>query len=143
MNPKQSTHELKPSGTHLIQHHKIMDQQSIQQCRLDAAGLPVGYDFQADWELTSRLVKTMLEGDDDLVLLDCRTEQEHRIARIAGSLLIPLQKIVARTVTTVDSRFRRWPSFGNRVLQAFTRWLAGSTYGLLTSIPTRQDIERS
>jgi len=71
-----------------------MDQQSIQQCRLDAAGLPVGYDFQADWEWTPRQVKTMLEGDDDLVLMDCRTEQEHRIARIAGSILMPLQKIV-------------------------------------------------
>ena len=71
-----------------------MDQQSIQQCRLDAAGLPAGYDFRADWELTPRQVKAMLEGDDDLVLLDCRTEQEHRIARIAGSILIPLQKIV-------------------------------------------------
>lgn len=79
-----------------------MDQQSIQQCRFDAAGLPTGYDFQADWEWTLRQVKMMLKGDGDLVLMDCRTEQEHRMARI----LMPLQKIVTHC------------SHGGRSLQA-------------------------
>jgi len=37
-----------------------------------------------------------LASDPDVLLLDCRTPEEHATARIAGSLLLPMQEITAR-----------------------------------------------
>ena len=64
---------------------------------LDEQGLPRRYPFNPDWELTPRQVRDLLASDDaDIVLIDCRTEQEAAVARIDGAVLIPLQQVRQR-----------------------------------------------
>ncbi len=58
-------------------------------------GLPVGYRFNADWEITPREVKKLQDARADFLLLDCRLPREWEITRIAGAELIPLQQIQA------------------------------------------------
>lgn len=60
---------------------------------LDDQGLPVGYRFRPEWEVTPRQVKQLLDQKQDLVLIDCRLPQEHDLAKIPGSVLIPLQDV--------------------------------------------------
>ena len=60
---------------------------------LDERGIPVGYHFDRDLEITPREVKAMLDAGDDVLLLDCRTKSEAAITTIAGSTLIPLQEL--------------------------------------------------
>lgn len=70
----------------------------------DERGLPPGYRFRRDWEVTPREVEAMLSGgglggtgdSPGGILLDCRTEAEHAVSRIAGSLLIPMHEIEQR-----------------------------------------------
>ena len=63
---------------------------------LDDQGLPVGYRFRPDWELTPRQVQSLRQGGDmgggPVVLIDCRTEQEFAIAAIEGATFIPLHE---------------------------------------------------
>ncbi len=63
---------------------------------LDAQGLPTGYVFDEAWEVTPRQVKAALEEGEALVLIDCRTPEEHRVARIEGAELVPMQDIPSR-----------------------------------------------
>jgi len=63
---------------------------------VDEQGLPLGYRFRLDWELSPRQVQTMREGGEAHVLIDCRTEQEFAIAAIEGATLIPLHEAGAR-----------------------------------------------
>jgi rhodanese-related sulfurtransferase len=62
---------------------------------LDAQGLPRGYPFRPDLELTPRQVKAAM-ASGEAVLIDCRTEAEWRTARIAGATLIPLDQLASR-----------------------------------------------
>ena len=62
---------------------------------LDERGLPVGYPFRSELELTPRQVKAGLEAGS-LVLVDCRTPGEWATARIQGATLIPLDELAAR-----------------------------------------------
>ena len=55
----------------------------------------------ADLEITPRDVHARRENGDDLILVDCRTEEEHRFARIGGDRLIPLAELE-----------HRWPELG-------------------------------
>jgi rhodanese-related sulfurtransferase len=72
---------------------------SVHQSPLDDRGLPVGYDFNPQWEVTPRETKQLLDaragGDEeaDFVLIDCRLPHEVAITKIDGSELIPLQQI--------------------------------------------------
>ena len=64
---------------------------------LDSRGLPVGYTFRPDLELTPRQVKAALDSRDPaLVLVDCRTQDEWAAARIPGAALIPLGELEMR-----------------------------------------------
>ena len=60
---------------------------------LDARGLPEGYPFNAEWEVSPRELREALRGPDAPLVLDVRTEQERAIACIAGSVLVPLAEL--------------------------------------------------
>ena len=46
---------------------------------LDAKGLPPGYPFKPDWEVTPREVKAMLDKGEKFVFIDCRLPNEYQI----------------------------------------------------------------
>lgn len=48
------------------------------------------------WEIAPHDAAETLAHDTSALLLDCRTPDEHATARIAGSVLIPMQEIEAR-----------------------------------------------
>lgn len=58
------------------------------------AGLPPGYPYRADDEITPREVAQL--APDAAVLVDVRTQLEADICRLAGSRLFPLQALEAR-----------------------------------------------
>jgi len=60
---------------------------------LDAKGLPEGYNFDPEWELTPRDVKNLIDRKEKFVFLDCRLPNEVAITTIAGATLIPLQQV--------------------------------------------------
>ena len=60
---------------------------------LDAKGLPPGYAFRPDWEVTPREVKSMLDKGEDFYFIDCRLPNEYQITNIPGAELIPLQQM--------------------------------------------------
>jgi len=60
---------------------------------LDAKGLPPGYQFKPDWEVTPREVKSKLDKNEKFVFIDCRLPNEYDITHIEGAKLIPLQQI--------------------------------------------------
>jgi adenylyltransferase/sulfurtransferase len=63
---------------------------------LDARGLPPGYAFKPDWEVTPREVKAMIDRGDNFVFIDCRLPNEAAITAIDGATLIPLQQLAQR-----------------------------------------------
>ena len=60
---------------------------------LDPRGLPPGYSFKPDWEITPREVKAMLDKHEPFYFVDCRLPNEYQITRIEGAELIPLQQL--------------------------------------------------
>lgn len=74
---------------------------------LDEQGLPRRYPFNPDWELTPRQVRELRAAGEDIVLIDCRTEQEAAIARIEGAVLIPLQHVRSRLDDIEDMADKR------------------------------------
>jgi sulfur-carrier protein adenylyltransferase/sulfurtransferase len=58
---------------------------------LDDRGLPKGYKFNPDWEVTPRQVKELLDRHEKFYFIDCRLPNEYAITRIDGTTLIPLQ----------------------------------------------------
>ena len=60
------------------------------------AGLPPGYPFRPEWEATPREVEQVLRSGGEMLLLDCRTPQEHQAARIPGAVLIPMNDFASR-----------------------------------------------
>jgi rhodanese-related sulfurtransferase len=60
---------------------------------IDARGLPPDYPFNPDWEATPLEVKTMFESSEKPLLIDCRTGQERDLARIEGSVHVPMQEL--------------------------------------------------
>ncbi len=65
----------------------------MTQPPLDDRGLPKGYDFHEDLEITPRQVNSMLEAGEDFLLIDCRLKEEWNITHIDQAKLIPLQEI--------------------------------------------------
>lgn len=63
---------------------------------LDAQGLPRGYGFDPEWEITPRQVKKALNNKDSFTFIDCRLPNEWEITRIDGAKLIPLQHLPQR-----------------------------------------------
>jgi adenylyltransferase/sulfurtransferase len=63
---------------------------------LDDQGLPPGYRFNPQWEITPREVKSLLDAKKDFVFIDCRLPNEHAITHIEGAKLIPLQQLGQR-----------------------------------------------
>jgi adenylyltransferase/sulfurtransferase len=62
---------------------------------LDSRGLPPGYHFDPNWEVTPREVKAMLDRNEKFVFIDCRLPNEFQITKIEGAELIPLQQLAA------------------------------------------------
>jgi adenylyltransferase/sulfurtransferase len=63
---------------------------------LDSRGLPPGYAFKPDWEITPREVKSMIDEKKDFVFVDCRLPNEYAITSIPGAKLLPLQHLAQR-----------------------------------------------
>lgn len=59
---------------------------------IDEFGLPAGYRLKPDLELSPRETAARLERGE-VVLIDCRREDERRIASIAGSIHVPLDRL--------------------------------------------------
>ncbi len=60
---------------------------------LDANGLPPGYAFKPDWEVTPRQVKAKLDAHQKFTFIDCRNPNEFAITKIEGASLMPLPQI--------------------------------------------------
>ena len=63
---------------------------------LDEKGLPKGYAFKPDWEVTPREVKAKIDKGEKFFFVDCRLPNEYQITHIDGTELIPLQQIGQR-----------------------------------------------
>lgn len=66
---------------------------------------PQGADRRHDpeWEVTPRRVARLLsDSPDSILLIDCRTDEERAIARIEGSLHIPMDRMAA-SVHEIDA----------------------------------------
>jgi adenylyltransferase/sulfurtransferase len=63
---------------------------------LDARGLPPGYAYNAEWEITPREVKSQLDAKKNFLFIDCRQANEYAITNIPGAQLIPLQQLPQR-----------------------------------------------
>ena len=64
---------------------------------LDKQGLPAGYPFKPEWEVTPRQVRdTLQRGEEGPILVDCRRPDEWAVARIEGAVLIPLSELDRR-----------------------------------------------
>jgi adenylyltransferase/sulfurtransferase len=59
-----------------------------------ATGLPAGYPYRPDDEITPREAALLAPGD--AVLVDDRTQYEAEISKLAGSRLYPLQSLEVR-----------------------------------------------
>jgi rhodanese-related sulfurtransferase len=62
---------------------------------LDERGLPKGYAFKPEYELTPREAKSLIEAGS-LYLVDCRLKEEFDYVHIPGSVHIPLDEIQVR-----------------------------------------------
>jgi adenylyltransferase/sulfurtransferase len=69
----------------------------MTQPALDEKGLPVGYGFDPDKEVTPRQLKARLDAGEkpgeDFLLIDCRRPDEWEITHIDGATLVPLQEL--------------------------------------------------
>lgn len=64
---------------------------------LDPRGLPPGYAFKPEWEITPRQVREALRNATAApMLLDCREPDEFALCRIEGAVLVPLGQIEQR-----------------------------------------------
>ena len=48
------------------------------------------------WEIDPDRLRAMLDAGEPMLLLDCRTPPERDIARIEGSVLVPMDELAAR-----------------------------------------------
>ncbi len=70
--------------------------------RLNDLGLPEGYPFQPQWEVTPRQVRQMLNEGVPCALIDCRTPREYSLVHIPDGVLVPLQELSVRTQELED-----------------------------------------
>lgn len=62
---------------------------------LDSRGLPAGYPFREEWEVTPRDAKKALDAGQ-AILLDCRRPDELQVVSIKGAIHIPMDQIERR-----------------------------------------------
>jgi len=62
------------------------------------SGLPAGYPFRADWEVTPRQVREMMTSATGVrpLLVDCRRSDEWDLCRIAGAVHLPMEETERR-----------------------------------------------
>lgn len=60
---------------------------------LDHAGLPDGYPFNPDWEITPREYRRRRDAGEKILLVDCRTAAERDLATIAGAVHAPMHDL--------------------------------------------------
>ncbi|QDU64254.1 putative adenylyltransferase/sulfurtransferase MoeZ [Planctomycetes bacterium Pan216] len=81
---------------------------------------------RGDWEIEPQFLVDLLDqGDEGIVLLDCREREEYEIARIDGSLLIPMSELqgrVAELEPYADAEITVVCHLGVRSLQV-VQWL--------------------
>ncbi len=65
---------------------------------LGAEGLPAGYPFRPEWEVTPRDTKAELESEGERrpMLVDCRRADEWDRCRIDGAVHLPMEEIERR-----------------------------------------------
>lgn len=74
---------------------------------LDDRGLPAGYLFKPDLEITPRDARAALaDSTRGAILLDCRTPEEFDCAHVDGATLIPLQELGQRLDDVEDLNAR-------------------------------------
>jgi rhodanese-related sulfurtransferase len=66
---------------------------------LDTRGLPEGYPYNAEWEITPRELQARRGKPEEPLIVDVRTAQERAIGCIAGSVHIPLADLEAQIET--------------------------------------------
>ena len=76
-----------------VRHAKAPAGAKTPVAGLDERGLPKGYAFKPDWEITPREVKSLLDTGEKFYFVDCRLPNEYEITHIDGATLIPLQQI--------------------------------------------------
>ncbi|MEM9348311.1 MAG: rhodanese-like domain-containing protein [Planctomycetota bacterium] len=64
--------------------------------QLDERGMPADWPMHDQIELGPGVVKQMLDQGDDITLLDCRLDKELALAKIGGSVFIPMQELPDR-----------------------------------------------
>lgn len=64
--------------------------------KLDENGLPPGYNYQPEWEITPRELKAKMDRKENFTFIDCRLANEVAITTIPGSTLIPVQQLGSR-----------------------------------------------
>jgi adenylyltransferase/sulfurtransferase len=67
--------------------------QGVRDPNLDDKGLPKGYPYKPDWEITPREVKAKLDSGEKFRFIDCRLPNEYAITNIEGAALMPVQQI--------------------------------------------------
>ncbi|MEM6553978.1 MAG: rhodanese-like domain-containing protein [Planctomycetota bacterium] len=63
---------------------------------LDERGLPVGYPWRSDWEVTPRGVRAMREAGEEFLLLDVREPGEVAAAAVDGVEALPMGQVASR-----------------------------------------------
>lgn len=63
-----------------------------------ASGLPVGYPFRPDWEITPKALAALLAKGlpEGAILLDCRRDEEFAFNRIKGAVQIEMGQTESR-----------------------------------------------
>lgn len=62
----------------------------------EASGLPRGYPFRAEWEISPRQLAAELASGQPPMVIDCRTAEERSVAALPGSTLVPMTDIPSR-----------------------------------------------
>ncbi len=77
--------------------------------RLDGRGLPAGYAFRPEWEVTPRETKERMSLPEERrpMLVDCRRDEEWGLCRIDGAVHLPMQEIERRADELEDEEGKR------------------------------------
>jgi adenylyltransferase/sulfurtransferase len=87
-------------------------------------------------ETTCEAVKAKLDAGDEVLLLDCREEDEYELVRIEGSRSLPMSQLMVRAAELEPYRSREIVvhcHHGGRSLQV-TQWLRQQGYALVQSM---------
>lgn len=63
---------------------------------LNGQGMPSGYEFKPEWEISPRDAASQLRSNSKTILIDCRTTTERSIVSIGGSLGLPIPEFERR-----------------------------------------------